>query len=65
MADITLEVRTFAEEYPNVLVKEIATLKPGYVSCIKPVPGLFGPEIHCRPEDYTHVVATVALAVDS
>ena len=45
------EIKLFLQEYPDALVRVVTTIKPGYVAFIKPVPRLFGPEIHCRAED--------------
>jgi len=45
------KLKIFLREYPNPMVRVITTLKPSCVSFIKPVRGIFGPEIHCRAED--------------
>ena len=41
----------FLQEFPNPKIEVAITLRGGYAKCIKPVSILFGPEIHCRPED--------------
>lgn len=51
MSDWIDEVRAHAREHPSVSVVVTTTLRPGHVSCISPVPRLFGAEVHCREED--------------
>lgn len=49
------KVREFLHDYPNARIQCITTLRSGYASCIKPVPQLFGPEVHCLEEDYSEI----------
>jgi len=44
-------VGKFLQEYPKAITRVTFTLRSGCAVCIKPVPTLFGPEIHCRAED--------------
>ena len=48
-------VKVFLRRYGNPTIVVVSTLKEGAAACIKPVPTLFGPEIHCRAEDLSEV----------
>jgi len=40
------EVKEYLLEYKNPVIVIASTIRDGYVSCIKPVSGLFGAELH-------------------
>lgn len=44
------EVKDHLNKYPNASVKTAITIKLGFVSCISPVPNLFGAELICHPQ---------------
>lgn len=64
MTDTTIEQQALAhaKEHPGVIVVVSSTLRPGFISCIGPVPTLFGAEIHCRAEDEQTVRAAITEA---
>ena len=43
-----IEVKELLARHPNPKVVIATTIKDGYVSCINPVPNLFGAELHCN-----------------
>ena len=43
-----IEVKELLARHPNPKVVIASTIKDGYVSCINPVPNLFGAELHCN-----------------
>lgn len=40
------EVEAFLREHNRPLIVTASTIKNGYVSCIRPVPTICGPELH-------------------
>lgn len=45
------KIREFLVRHPAPRIVVITTIREGCVKCINPVPGLFGPEIHCLADD--------------
>ncbi len=58
--DIEQQALAHAKEHPGVIVVVSSTLRPGFISCISPVPTLFGAEIHCRGEDERAIRAAIS-----
>ena len=60
MSDIKNEkqVREFLSEYPNPMIKVSTTIKDGYISCIRPVPTICGPELYCGA-NIRHIAETL------
>jgi len=44
------EVESFLLVYPNAKVVIASTVRDGFVSCIKPVPTMFGAELMCNKD---------------
>ena len=44
-----IEVREFLIDYPSLVIRVATTMKDGYVTCIKPIKNICGPELMCSP----------------
>lgn len=53
------ELREFLDKYPNPKVWVIATIRPGYVSCIPPIPNICGAEVHVSPETEAEIMSII------
>lgn len=50
------EVVEYLKEFPSPKVRVVCTVKNGYVSCVKPVKTIFGPELHVNKDTHKYLM---------
>ena len=59
MSEYINNLNDFLKDHPSPSVRVISTLVSGGISCIRPVPRLFGAEVHCHENAYDDVIRAI------